>query len=259
MTAPVALAHAALTELSAVRHGFFTRAGGVSEGIFASLNCGPGSGDDPAHVAANRARALAALGLDGATLLTAHQIHSATALTVDAAFAPEARPRTDGLVTRRPGLALGVLSADCAPLLFADPEAGVIGAAHAGWRGALAGVAEATLEAMTRAGARKAAIHAAIGPCIGRESYEVGSEFPAPFLAADAESRDFFRPAARAGHFMFDLPGYLERRLSRLELASVGRLARDTCAEPEHFFSYRRTTHEGGRDYGRGLSLIALT
>jgi polyphenol oxidase len=162
------------------------------------------------------------------------------------------------MVTRRPGLALGILSADCAPLLFADPEARVIGAAHAGWRGALAGVAEATVAAMVEAGARRAAIHAAIGPCIGRLSYEVGPEFPAPFLAAEPADRTFFRPGPRVGRFLFDLPGYIEKRLKALGLAAVGRLERDTCAEADDFFSYRRATHEGRRDYGRGLSTIAL-
>ncbi len=255
---PTPLRDATLAALAPLAHGFFTRQGGVSEGRYASLNCGPGSGDEPERVRANRARAMAALGLPGAALLTAHQVHSAAALVVEEPFAPEARPRVDGLVTRRRGLALGVLSADCAPLLFADPEARVIGAAHAGWRGALAGIAEATIAAMEQAGARRQAIHAAIGPCIGWDSYEVGPEFPAPFLAIDAGAGNYFRPSKRESHFMFDLAAYLEGRLRALGLAAVGRLARDTCAEAGDFFSYRRTAREGGRDYGRGLSAIAL-
>jgi YfiH family protein len=247
-----------LAELPRVRHGFFTRRGGVSGGVYASLNCGLGSGDDPAAVRENRARAMAAFGLAGEALATAYQVHSARVLVIEAPFETGARPQVDGLVTRRTGLALGVLAADCTPVLFADPEAGVVGAAHAGWRGALTGVLEATVAAMVGRGARRAAIRAAIGPTIAQASYEVGPEFSGAFLEHSFENRAFFKPSVRPGHFMFDLPGYVAKRLGGLGLAAVDPLARDTYAEPELFYSYRRNTHEGIKDYGRGLSAIAL-
>src|SRR5580700_10802484 len=215
---------------SAIRHAFFTREGGISEGIFASLNCGFGSGDDPAHVTRNRAIAADRLGLAEAQLITCHQIHSATVLTVEAPWRRDAAPRADGMVTDRPRIALGVLAADCAPVLFADPEAGVIGAAHGGWRGALDGVAEATVAAMVDEGARAEHIRAAIGPCIGPDSYEVGPEFPGRFTAIDGPSDVFFVPAARDGHFRFDLAGYLVHRLSRLGLEAVEQSGCDTAA-----------------------------
>lgn len=258
MTPAIPLASDALTELPGVRHGFFTRQGGVSRGVYASLNCGLGSGDDLAAVRENRARAMAALALTGEALATAYQVHSARAIEVEKPWAREARPQVDGLVARRPGLAIGILAADCTPVLFADPKARVVAAAHAGWRGALSGVVEATVEAMIAAGARHEAIHAAIGPSIAQASYEVGAEFPGPFLAEDAANAAFFRPSARAGRFMFDLPGYVAKRLACLGLARVDRLARDTYAEADLFFSYRRSTHEGSRDYGRILSAIAM-
>ncbi|HUI16577.1 MAG TPA: peptidoglycan editing factor PgeF [Alphaproteobacteria bacterium] len=252
------LESAGLAALPGVRHGFFTRQGGVSRGLYASLNCGLGSGDDPAAVRENRARAMAAFGLAGEALATAHQVHSARVHLLEAPFALAARPQVDGLVTRKRGLALGVLAADCTPVLFADAEAGIAGAAHAGWRGALAGVLEATVEAMVGLGAVRAHIHGAIGPAIAGSSYEVGPEFPAAFLAEDRANSVFFRPAARAGHFMFDLPAYVAERLARLGLAAVDRLEHDTYAAPELFFSYRRNSHEGLGDYGRCLSAIAL-
>jgi YfiH family protein len=258
MTSAAPLESAALAGLAGVRHGFFTRQGGVSCGIFASLNCGLGSGDDAAAVRENRARALAAFGLADGALATAYQVHSARVHVVEEAFAAEARPQVDGLVARRPGIAIGVLAADCTPVLFADADARIIGAAHAGWRGALAGVVEATVGAMTALGAKRARIRAAIGPCIASTSYEVGPEFPAAFLAEDAANQRFFRPSPNAGHHMFDLPGYVAARLARLGLAEVDRLAHDTYASPELFFSYRRATHRGEKDYGRGLSAIAL-
>ncbi|HLI13059.1 MAG TPA: peptidoglycan editing factor PgeF [Alphaproteobacteria bacterium] len=256
---PVApLESAALAALPGLRHGFFTRKGGVSRAGYASLNCGLGSADDARAVAENRRRAAAAFGLSGDALVTAHQVHSARVAVIEAPWPLDNRPRLDGIVTRCPGLALGVLAADCAPLLFADPDARVVGAAHAGWRGALGGVAEATIEAMVAQGAKRAAIRAAIGPCIAQASYEVGPEFPALFLAEDEASAAFFKAAPRNGHFHFDLPGYLEARLRRLGLAAIDRLSHDTYAEPDLFFSYRRATHAGETDYGRGLSAIAL-
>lgn len=241
-----------------IRHGFFTREGGVSEGLYASLNCGLGSGDDAAKVTENRRRTMAALGLGVERLATCHQMHSPTVVMVDAPWPRAARPRADAMVTTRRGVALGILTADCAPVLFADPAAGVIGAAHAGWRGALSGVLEATVAAMTELGATPARLRAGIGPCIAQPSYEVGPEFPAPFVAADPDSADFFRPAARAGHFLFDLAGFAARRLKRLGLGRVELSGGDTAAEGERFFSYRRSCLRREPDYGRALSAICL-
>ena len=243
---------------TAIRHAFFTREGGVSEGMFASLNCGFGSGDDPDRVARNRAIAMDKLGLAEDRLVTCYQVHSAKVLKVTTPWRREDAPRADGMVTTVPGIALGVLAADCAPILFADVEAGVIGAAHGGWRGALDGVAEATVAAMMGEGARASRIRAAIGPCIGQASYEVGPEFPPRFAEVDGESDGFFVPAARAGHFRFDLGGYIAHRLQRLGLAAVERTPHDTAAESDRFFSYRRACLSGERDYGRALAAIAL-
>lgn len=248
-----------MNALAGVRHAFFTRVGGVSGGIYESLNCGPGSHDDGAAVRANRARAMAALDLPAEALATVHQVHSATALSVTAPWPADKRPRGDALVTRTPGVALGVLTADCAPVLLADAEAGVIGAAHAGWQGALGGVLEAVVAAMADQGAAPDRIQAGIGPCIGKRSYEVGPEFPAPFLDQDAANGDFFAAAPRPGHFLFDLKGYAARRLARLGLGGVAALPCDTYAEPARFFSHRRARHAGESDYGRLLSVIALT
>lgn len=241
-----------------LRHGFFTREGGVSEGIFASLNCGLGSRDDAERVAENRRRAMAALALAESGLATCHQVHSASVVVVDAVWPRAERPRADAMVTRRRGVALGILTADCAPVLFADAEAGVIGAAHAGWRGAVSGVLEATVAAMVGLGAAPARIRAGIGPCIAQPSYEVGPEFPAPFLAADPADADLFRAAPRAGHFLFDLAGYAARRLSRLGLGRIERTGGDTAADPQRFFSYRRSCLTREKDYGRELSAICL-
>jgi polyphenol oxidase len=240
------------------RHGFFTRRGGVSQGAFASLNCGYGSGDEAARVAENRRRALAILSLGPEALATCYQVHSHRAVVVDELWRPEHHPQADAMVTRRAGVALGILTADCAPVLLADAEAGIIGAAHAGWRGALAGVLEATVATMISLGARQELICAAIGPCIGQPSYEVGPEFPAPFLAEDAGSAALFQTAPRHGHFLFDLAGYLGRRLARLGLASIERTGGDTAAEPERFFSYRRSSLKREDKYGRELSVICL-
>lgn len=242
----------------AIRHGFFTRAGGVSEGLYASLNCGFGSGDDSARVALNRTKVAAQLGVSSDRLVTCHQIHSASVIAVETPWSREASPRADGMATRVPGIALAVLAADCAPVLLADPEARVIGACHAGWRGALAGIVDATVREMTRLGARSERIAAVVGPCISRASYEVGPEFPAPFLAEDAGAADLFERAPRAGHFRFDLAGYVMRRLQRLGLRAVAATGGDTAAEEERFFSYRRACLRGERDYGRLLSAIAL-
>jgi polyphenol oxidase len=247
-----------LPTLAAACHAFFTREGGVSEGLFTSLNCGLGSGDDAAKVAENRRRAMAALGLDGDRLVTGYQVHSADVAVIDERWRPEERPRADALVTRRGDVALGILTADCVPVLFADAEAGVIGAAHAGWRGALGGVLEATVAAMVALGAAPQRLRAGIGPAIAQPSYEVGPEFPAPFLAQDEANAGFFRKAPRAGHFLFDLPGYVARRLARLGLGAIEQSGGDTAAEPERFFSYRRSCLRQEPDYGRALSAIRL-
>jgi len=249
---------ATLNDATGVRHAFFTRAGGVSAGLFGSLNCGFGSGDAPDKVAENRARAMAALDLAPDRLVTCYQIHSPDVVTVEMPWRREDNPRADALVTNRRGVALGILTADCVPVLFADPDAAIIGAAHAGWKGALGGVVEATIAAMTRLGAEPARIRAAIGPCIAQRSYEVGPEFPAAFLAENAANTDFFVPARRAGHFMFDLAGYVERRLAHAGIGAVQRAPCDTVAEEARFFSYRRACLKGEKDYGRGLSAIVL-
>jgi len=198
------------------------------------------------------------LGLAADRLVSCYQLHGTTAITVERPWRREDNPHADGMVTAVPGIALGVLAADCAPVLFADPEARVIGAAHGGWRGALAGVAEATVAAMTVLGARVELIRAGIGPCIAQPSYEVGPEFHAAFAAADRDCGHFFEPAPRAGHFLFDLPGYLAHRLTRLGLAAVEQAPHDTAAEEDLFFSYRRACLRGEGDYGRGLAAIAL-
>jgi YfiH family protein len=237
-------------------HGFFGRQGGVSQGPFASLNCAITTGDRPDDIAENRRRAAAALGLD--QLVSTYQIHSPDVVEVDTPWPIDARPKADAMVTRRPGVILGILTADCAPVLFADGKAGVVGAAHAGWRGAKLGVAEATVAAMQKLGADPAEIDAAIGPCIAQASYEVGPEFPGPFLDEDGANVRFFRPSARDGHHMFDLAGYLAQRLTRLGLKSVVRLDRDTCAEADRFFSYRRTCLLGEKKFGCELSAIAI-
>jgi YfiH family protein len=243
-----------------IRHAFFTRRGGVSGGLFASLNCGFGSGDDPDDVARNRAIAAAHLDLAPERLVSCHQIHGTEVVTVERPWRREDNPRADGTVTKVPGIALGVLAADCAPVLFADPEAGIIGAAHGGWRGTLAGIMEATVAAMVALGARAERIRAGIGPCIGQASYEVGPEFPTNFAATDPASVAFFVAAPRCpGHFLFDLPGYIALRLERLGLAAVEQAPHDTAAEEDLFFSYRRACLRGESDYGRGLAAIALT
>lgn len=247
-----------LARAAGVRHGFFTRQGGVSEGVYASLNCGFGSNDNPAHVAENRAIALHELGLSAESLVTLYQVHSADVVVADAPWPPARAPKADGIVTRQPGIALGVLTADCAPVLLADAGAGVIGAAHAGWRGALDGILEATVRAMERLGARLSATVAVVGPCIHQPSYEVGEDLRAAVLAAEREDDDLFRAGTRSGKFQFDLPGFMARRLWRLGLGAVARIAADTFADEARFYSYRRSVKRGEADYGRELSVIAL-
>jgi hypothetical protein len=242
-----------------IAHGFFGRSGGVSTGIFASLNCGPGSGDDRASVIENRKRALEALGNNAnAQLLTLYQIHSATVVTVTQPWETGKGPQADAMVTDTPGLALGILTADCAPVLLADAQAGVIGAAHAGWKGALSGVIDSVLLAMEGLGAQRSHIAAAVGPCISQPDYEVGAEFRDNFQRADESNARWFIPSERPEHFRFDLPGYVESRLRAASVENVVRIDRCTYAEEASFFSYRRATHRGEKDYGRQLSAIIL-
>jgi polyphenol oxidase len=241
-----------------VSHGFFTREGGHSTGIFSSLNCGLGSGDDRESVMRNRATVAAKLDVAPDCLLSAWQVHSAEAVVVSGPWASDERPRVDGLVTATPGIALGILTADCGPLLFADFHAGVIGAAHAGWKGALTGVTTRTLDVMEEQGAKRSDITAVIGPTISRNAYEVGPEFPQRFIEADPANARFFTPSARAGHSMFDLPSYLAARLAAEGVGRVVDLSLCTFGDEDRFFSYRRTTHRGEKDYGRLISAIAL-
>lgn len=246
-----------LGALDRVRHGFFTRAGGVSQGVYASLNVGYGSKDEDANIAANRARAMARLGLPPEALVTIYQVHGTDVAEAKAPWRPKSAPRADAVITAAPGIALGIQTADCAPILLCDAKARVIGAVHAGWRGALAGVARAAVEAMAALGADAATTHAAIGPCIGQDSYRVGPEFPAPFLAKDADHVRFFKDDG-AGRWRFDLAGYVAADLQALGIGHIERTGHDTCQDQEHFFSYRRSILNGEEDYGRGLSAIAL-
>jgi YfiH family protein len=250
---------ASLSGLPGIRHSFFTRTGGVSEGIYASLNGGIGSRDAPAKVAENRARMAAALAVKPERLLTAYQTHSADVVTAEIPWSPDTRPRADAIVTRARGLAVGVTTADCGPVLFADPQAGVIGAAHAGWRGAFHGVLEATIEALERCGAERGRLVVALGPMIRQPNYEVGPEFVARFTAADAANDHFFKASARPDHALFDLAGYIAARLRRCGIDHIEDLGRCTYAEPREFFSYRGSTHRGEPDYGRHVNGIALS
>ena len=258
MTVPMLQADS-LSRRDGIRHAFFTRAGGVSDGVYASLNGGVGSRDAAERVAENRTRMAAALAVMPERLLTAYQVHSPEVVTVERPWSHDARPRADAMVTRTPMLALGITTADCGPVLFADTEARVIGAAHAGWRGALAGVLEATVAAMERLGAKRGRIAAALGPTIRQPSYEVGQDLVDRFLAADPANARFFVAAERPGHAQFDLPAFI---VSQLERAGVG-VAEDigccTYADPERFYSYRRTTHRREEDYGRHINAIVLT
>ncbi len=235
-------------------HGFLGRRGGVSSGMLAGLNVGTGSSDDRAAIAENRRRAIAAV-LPGAQLATVHQVHSAEAVIVEGAWSQEERPHADAMVTDRPGVLLGILTADCAPVLLADVEAGVVGAAHAGWRGALSGVTDAVIAAMESLGADRANIRAAVGPCIALASYEVDDAFRERFLAADAANERFFTARAKPH---FDLEAYVVDRLRAAGIAEVEPLHLDTYADDKRFFSYRRSTHRGEPDYGRQVSLIGI-
>lgn len=248
-----------------IAHGFFGRTGGVSTGIYESLNCGPGSGDERAHVIENRKRVSAWLG--GASLVNLGQIHGTHVVTAAKPWPIGERPEDDkkfiplgdALVTATPGIALGILTADCAPILFADEKARVIGAAHAGWKGALSGVIESTLTAMEMLGALRADISAAIGPCITQANYEVGAEFREQFLAASTDNAKFFLASNRPEHSRFDLESYAAARLAAAGVTNVERLSADTYARENDFFSFRRTTHRGEIEYGRQISAIVLS
>ena len=249
----------ALLSIPGVRHAFFTRDGGVSDGFYASLNAGLGSRDAPERVAENRARMAASLGVAADRLVTAYQVHSPNVVVATEPWSRAEAPRADAVVTRVPALAVGVTTADCGPLLLADREAGVVGAAHAGWRGALTGVAEAAVEAMEKLGASRRRIVVALGPMIRQPNYEVGPDFVARFAAEDPGSEGFFTPAAREGHAMFDLPGYITARLQRAGVGRIEDLGHCTYGDPARFFSYRRSTHRAEADYGRHISAIALS
>lgn len=241
--------------LGAIPHGFLGRRGGVSTGILAGLNVGTGSGDDPDIIAENRRRAIAAV-MPGAALATVHQVHSAEAVGVVEPWTQEKRPRADAMATDRPGLLLGVLTADCAPVLLTDSQAGVVGAAHAGWRGALAGVTDSAIEQMEVLGARRDRIAAAIGPCIALASYEVDGAFRDRFLNEDEANARFFEQTLGRPHF--DLPGYVRHRLLAAGVEEVETIRLDTYADESRFYSYRRSTHRGEPDYGRQISLIGI-
>jgi YfiH family protein len=250
--------HASSLASPNIRHAFFTRAGGVSSGIYDSLNGGIGSKDTPENVKENRARMAIALGVAPTRLVSCYQIHSPDVIVATEPWTRENSPRADAIVTRVADLAVGVGTADCGPVLFADAEAGIVGAAHAGWKGALTGVLEATIAAMEKLGATRAGIRAAIGPLIRQPNYEVGPEFVQRFVTEDDTNGRFFVNAARIGYAMFDLPGYIRSRLERAEIASIEDLELCTYADPARFFSYRRTTHRGEPDYGRHVNAIAL-
>jgi len=246
-----------LSAIPGLRHAFPTREGGVSGGVYASLNGGLGSNDDPANVAENRRRMAAQMGVSPEHFLGVHQVHSPEVVVATGPWQGEARPRADAMVTRIEGLAIGVTAADCGPILLVDPNARVIGAAHAGWKGALTGIVETTVDAMEKLGADRGGIAAAIGPLIRQHSYEVGSEFVERFLDADEENARFFLPAERDGHSMFDLAGFIRMRLENAGVLMIDDIGVDTYSD-QRFFSYRRSVHRGEPDYGRHVHSIAL-
>jgi YfiH family protein len=246
-----------LSAIPGLRHAFFTRDGGVSGGIYASLNGGIGSSDDPAHVAENRRRMAEQIGVQPAHFLSVHQTHSPDVIVASGPWSGPSRPLADAIVTRTEGLAIGASAADCGPILLVDPSARVIGAAHAGWKGALTGIVESTVKAMEKLGAERSGIVAAIGPLIRQHSYEVGGEFVERFVEADADNTLFFIPAAREGHAMFDLAGYIRMRLENAGVLMIDDTGLDTYSD-ERFYSYRRSVHRKEPDYGRHVHAIAL-
>jgi purine-nucleoside/S-methyl-5'-thioadenosine phosphorylase / adenosine deaminase len=247
-----------LARLPGIRHGFFTRVGGGSLGIYAGLNCGPGSGDDPAQVAANRARVAEHLGSKHADVVTLYQVHSATALSIEAPVSAHDRPKADAVVTRTRGLTIGVLTADCAPVLFADAQAGVVAAAHAGWRGATAGILEATVAEMERHGAVRRNIRAAVGPAINQDSYEVGPEFEAELLRSCPDNARYFTKTTPLTRARFDLPRYVENQLIAAGLGEVERHSPCTYENESLLYSFRRSQHRSEGDYGRQISAIVV-
>ena len=247
-----------LLDAPGIRHAFFTRQGGVSTGVYASLNGGVGSRDERAHVLENRARMAATLGVEPASFLVPFQWHSADAIVAETPWDVDHRPRADGIVTRTRGIGLGVTGADCGVVLFSDAAGAVIGAAHSGWKGALTGVLEATIDRMVELGAQRSRIVAVLGPTIGPDSYEVGAEFVERFRVADAAHARFFRPSRREGHSMFDLPGFITMRMEKAGVAAFRNLGLDTYADEERFYSYRRSVHRSEPDYGRLVAGIAL-
>ena len=251
------LVSSVLAAIPGLRHAFFTREGGVSDGVYDSLNGGLGSRDDPANVAENRRRMAEQLGVAPSHFLNVHQIHSPDAIVAAAPWETSTRPKADAIVTRTEGLAIGITTADCGPILFVDPKARVIGAAHAGWKGAITGILESTIDAMEELGAERNSMIAAIGPLIRQPSYEVGSEFVERFLDADAGNAPFFLPGERDGHAMFDLPGFIRIRLEKAGVLMIDDLGVDTYAD-ERFYSYRRSVHRKEPDYGRLVHAIAL-
>ncbi|PVB60315.1 peptidoglycan editing factor PgeF [Labrenzia sp. 011] len=246
-------------KLPGLRHGFFTRRGGISQGIYESLNIGLGSDDERDRILENRKRVAGTLGVGPETLLSPYQIHSADVITLDGPWPQDAGRKADALVTATPGLAVGILTADCGPVLFADPTARVVGAAHAGWKGAISGILDNTVTAMEALGASRDRIVAVLGPAISRQAYEVGPEFHDRFVQQAADNARYFQPSGRDGHFMFDLPAFIRDRLEQLGLGQVADLGLCTYGDEARFFSYRRTTHRNEPDYGRQISAIVLT
>ncbi len=247
-----------LSALPNIAHGFFTREGGTSSGLYAGRNCGLGSDDLRANVIENRGRTADDLGVPRDQLLTVYQVHSPQVVVATKPWSHDDAPEGDAMVTATPGLALGILTADCTPVLFADPEAGVIGAAHAGWKGAIGGVLEATVDAMTSLGAERVRIHCCVGPTISQANYEVGPEFQKHFMDKSAGNGRFFAPSARENHFQFDLPGFVSDRLGSMGLGQIDNTKLCTYADEKRFYSFRRTTHAGEPDYGRQISSITL-
>ncbi|MCU0819257.1 MAG: peptidoglycan editing factor PgeF [Beijerinckiaceae bacterium] len=244
-------------EKAGIRHAFFTRHGGVSQGLYAGLNGGIGSNDDPALVAENRRRMAAWLGVEPTHFLSLYQVHSPDVLHVTGPWSGD-RPKADGMVTATPGLAMAVGSADCGPILFADPQAKIVGACHSGWKGAIGGVLESTINAMERLGAHRSRIAVALGPMLSQQNYEVGPEFRETFLKHDPANADFFRSGPRETHPHFNLPGYIARRLAKAGVAEIDDCGLCTYADEDRFYSYRRMTHRGEKDYGRLLAAIRL-
>ncbi len=254
----VVLTSPLLASLPGIRHGFFTRQGGVSNGIYAALNCGLGSADDRGLVTVNRDRVAAHLGADAGNVVTVHQCHGTLAITVQQHFGVGPLPKADAVVTRTPGIVVAALAADCTPVLFADAKAKVVAAAHAGWRGAVTGILESTIVAMEHLGANRHDIHAAIGPCIHQQNYEVGPEFQAQFLDAAPDNARFFTVPQQKAKAHFDLPGFVANQLAAARIGTITHSSHCTYANPELFFSYRRATHLGEPDYGRQISAIVV-